>query len=448
MADELLRPFVGDGVGRQDKAPAIPADMDARDNFRRENLPEYLDAMTTVENLAPPEASVQAVMDGGTEPYDMSALEDLLLTVDDYEGRKNAPGTPGITVSGSGPAESVATGVDDDITVNLHGETEVFGVHGITLGTQATPAAIAAAIQAGVRGLTASAGTPENQQAYDGFTCEYVPPSISTTLAEEIPVAPAKTRVIKVADIAGIKLGDVLEVADQSGGPLAPFDVTVIDIRRFPKELVVESLSPAEAVEVGALVRKRDDFYRLTSGKRGNESQVAVTAGTNDGSALLKLTVATGAVEGLGKDAIGQQRIPFVAGDFVAVGPAAATAAEAAVAINKVLTGAIAEDNSGDLRITSRKFGASANIKAAEGVSQAALGLPTDIEEGTQTDITLSIRNATILSIQKIATATPGDYVSTSAVRVEGDKLVNVDGTDHTGGGVTAWRVTYSPRRG
>lgn len=443
---ELIEPFVGGEVGRQDKAPAVASDLDNRDEFRRENLPLFLESMTVEEIVPAPGPSAQAVLDAGVaETYDLSALADLELVVDDYLGRKNAPGVDGYSISGSNPGTTTAAGSSDQARISLHGEA----LQAVIIGAQADGPSIAAQIQTVVRGLTPA--NPENAEAYAGFVAEYVEHSFSTTLARAIP-AGSVTRLLKLASLGfpsdGLRRGDVLEVVDQTGGPEPAFEVEVLDIRTITKEISVRPLNPSEDIEVGAIVRKPNSYFRFTSGKRGSDSSVVWSAGAaNDMSAALKLTSAQGASEVQGADAIGVQRFSFVAGDFAA--PGAATAAELAAVLNKSLTGAIAEDNGGTLRITSRKYGKSANVAALPGVTQAILQLSTDGEVGSQTDITVSLRDAEILQIQQIdGSNAPQAYLSSpgSLVRIEGDKLVNVDDTNHAATN-PQWRLVLSPRR-
>lgn len=428
-----------DSVGSRDKAPAIPHDLEKRSELRRELLPEFLDAMTTEQFVTAPGASTQAVLDGAAETYDMSALADLKITVDNYQGAKQAAGTKGVTISGTAPAVASTNASADTVGVAVNGEA----AQDVDIGTQAGGAAIAAALQAGIRALTPASAV--NLQSYLGATVEYVESSFSTTLATQLDSG-VKVYELKLADVSKLRKGDVLEVADQAGGPAAAFEVTVADVFRGRSAIHIESgVTPGEDIEVGAIVRKPDDYYKVTAGKPGNESQIVFSAGTsNDVAVALKLTSGAGASTTPGTDAVGVQTIPFVTADFSS--DAAATAAEVAAAINKKLTGAIASDNGGSIRITSRKYGASANIQAESGVTETALGLGTTREDGSQSDITLDIADADVIAIQAVTAGTPGDYKSdVSIVRVEGDKLVNVDGTNYAADGV--WRLTLSPSR-
>jgi uncharacterized phage protein gp47/JayE len=78
----------------------------------------------------------------------------------------------GRSLSAPAPGTICVSGQTDQLQVNLDGD----GAQTITLGSQTTGVAIAAAIQTAVRGLTAI--IPGNQPAYDGFRCDY-----STTTA-------------------------------------------------------------------------------------------------------------------------------------------------------------------------------------------------------------------------------------------------------------------------
>lgn len=444
MADELLDLITVDSVGEEQIPPPIPEDMEKRQNWARQNIPGYIDAGVSVDIVDAPAASVQAVADAGNaETYDMTALESLVLIVDDTETRKKSTaGDEGASQSGDGPAVAIATGVDDQIGVALHGEAN----QNLVLGSQATGALIAAAIQAGVRGLTAASA--ENQAGYDGFVASYTAPSFATTLKTALANGVQVLELV-LTTVKGLDKGDDIVVADQAGGPAAPFTRKVIDIERTSGTVRIEPFTPGEDIEVGALVEIRDDHYNFASGKKGADSAILFAAGgANDGSVVLKLTAATGAVATAGKNAHGRQTIPFITADFAS--DPAATAAEMAIAINKVLTGAIASDNAGTLRITSRKFGESANIRAvAEGAAQTALDLPTDPEVGTQTDVVLSLSDPTLVSILPFTKSTGvlGALVADlTIVRNERNKLVNVDGTDHGTGATIGWIVTSSPR--
>jgi hypothetical protein len=444
MADELIDPFVTGQVGDEDVAPPLPSDAEQRAEFMRGNLPGYLQSLTAVDKGSAPAASVQAVLDSGSaETYDFSALdgESLELIVDDYEGRKDRPGTPGVLTGGAGPVIATVNTVNDQATVAINGEAP----QAIDIGTKATGALVAAQIQTAVRALTAA--TAKNQAAYDGFLAEYVAPSFSTTLATELANG-VKVYSVLAASVAKLKIGDTIAIADQAGGPAAAFSTPVIDIDRVAKRIYIKGWTPGEAIEVGALIRIRDDHYEFTVGKAGAESAVVFAAGVADMAVGLKLTVAAGALATAGKDADGPQKITFVDADFV--DPAAATAAEVAVKINASLTGAVASDNAGTLRITSTKYGESANLKASAGVVQVALDLPTTIEVGTNSDFALSLVDAEIVNIQKytIGSGVVGiNMTSLAGVRVEGKNLVNVDGTDHGAGGTLGWIVTSRPKR-
>lgn len=72
----------------------------------------------------------------------------------------------GRSVSGQAPAPAITGGVNDQLSINLDGD----GVRGLTLGTQTSPAAIAAQIQAIMRSLVAT--NPSRQTAYDDFRCD------------------------------------------------------------------------------------------------------------------------------------------------------------------------------------------------------------------------------------------------------------------------------------
>jgi uncharacterized phage protein gp47/JayE len=73
----------------------------------------------------------------------------------------------GRSISGQGPGTMLTSGDNDQLALNLDGD----GVRTLTLGTQGSPAAIAAAIQAAVQALTALGAS--HQTAYTNFRCDY-----------------------------------------------------------------------------------------------------------------------------------------------------------------------------------------------------------------------------------------------------------------------------------
>lgn len=435
MADELIDPLkdlspVGDAL----KIGTVPSDLGSRPNLQNAIFPRFLDTSSSVELVTAPDPSTQAVLAGAAETYDLSELPELELIVDDYEGAKRAPGTPGVLLGGSFPGTTTTNTVNDQLTVALHGEVG----QAIDVGTQTSGAAIAAAIQAAVRALTAASAV--NQQAYDGFLAEYVASSFSTTLATALPIG--QFTEMELASVAGLQSGDVLRVVDSTGPLEPPFNVTVLKVDYTNSSVLVTAHTNTQIVQAGSTVYVPDDHYLLTSGKRGNDSSVVVTAGVADAAAGLKLTVATGAVSSSGTDAIGKQKVVFDAADFV--DPALATAAEVAVVINRTVTGLIASAPGGTITLTSRKYGRSANLRALAGDATTALGFATDIEVGTNTDITLRQTGVTLDTVQRVNAGVPGNYISTAGFRVEGDKLVNVDATDHAAVS-SDLSVTYTP---
>jgi hypothetical protein len=123
----------------------------------------------------------QAASDPVTFTRVATWLDDILLpapqvlqallsdgTVVLYRSLGDATLTPnGRSVSGQTPGISTAGGVTDQIRVNVNGD----GAQTVTLGTLASGAAIAAAIQAAVRAMTPV--TPANQPAFTTFRCDY-----------------------------------------------------------------------------------------------------------------------------------------------------------------------------------------------------------------------------------------------------------------------------------
>jgi uncharacterized phage protein gp47/JayE len=73
----------------------------------------------------------------------------------------------GRSVSGAGPALMLTGGLNDRLSVNVDGD----GVRVLTLGTQSSGSAIAAAIQAAMRALAAL--NPIHQAAYNTFRCDF-----------------------------------------------------------------------------------------------------------------------------------------------------------------------------------------------------------------------------------------------------------------------------------
>ena len=73
----------------------------------------------------------------------------------------------GRSVSGAAPGTTLTSGVNDRLALNLDGD----GVRTVILGTRATATAIASALQAAVRALTAIG--PSHQTAYTNFRCDF-----------------------------------------------------------------------------------------------------------------------------------------------------------------------------------------------------------------------------------------------------------------------------------
>lgn len=103
--------------------------------------------------LPAPQVVQATLMDGATVLY-RSLGDQALLPA-------------GRSVSGPAPATALTAGLNDRIAVNLDGD----GPRTVTLGTQTTAVAIAAAIQATVRALVPL--NPANQPAYTTFRCDY-----------------------------------------------------------------------------------------------------------------------------------------------------------------------------------------------------------------------------------------------------------------------------------
>lgn len=440
MADELLNIFTQGSVGAEDVPPPVPVDASERVNWLRQNIPGYIGKSASIDVGVAPGASARAVKDSAAGTYDMTGYLNLKVIVNDYEGRKSRPGTRGTAVSGLSPATASTNTTADTLKIALHGEV----AQSVDIGTTASGAAVAAAIQAGVRALTPASA--RNAQAYAGFTAQYVAPSFATTLAVTL-AAGTKVREVTLTSTYGLKKGQYITITDVTSTLESPFTVLVLDIDRATNVVSIPSTTPTNAVEAGATVEVRDDYYRFESGKAGADSSIVFTVGASaDVAAALKITAAAGGTSSDGTDANGPQTFTFEAADFSS--PAAATAAELAVVLNKTLTGAVASDASGTLRITSDLYGARANVSVVAEGSYAALGYSAAIAVGTENEFTLSLKSPSIALVvpYTIATGALDDIVDhTALVRVENNKLVSLDGTDHSSSGTLGWIVVSNP---
>lgn len=112
--------------------------------------------------------------------------------------------TRGRSVSAQAPATTTIGGSEDAVTLTLDGD----GARTVVLGTQSSLGAIASALQAAVRALTAL--NPVHQGAYTGFTCDLTTTVGRVTLRSGTP-GPTSTCVVTPAATqdasARLKLG-------------------------------------------------------------------------------------------------------------------------------------------------------------------------------------------------------------------------------------------------
>lgn len=353
-------------------------------------LPKYSGLGLVADVFAGPGASAAAVLTGTiAQTYDMTGYNPLEVVVNDYQGRKNGAGRYAITSSGLVPAKATAA-ADSAVSVSLGGVT----TSDIAIGTQTTPEGIAAAIQTGIRG-DAPAASSRHYQAYAGATCVYQPPSVSTVTAEALASGVAVDNFL-VVPVSGLKSGMTL-ILKKTGQSNIERQILSLTHEMNGTRVYVASVTPATLYPAGETFETGDDQYVVTGGKMGADQSIvfsSAAAGT-DVVASLKLTVATGATQSAGADVVGLQSIPFAAADFSS--PAAATAQEMANVINRHLTGAVASVSSSKVVITTDALGSSKNAVALSGVTQALLGLPVVIAEGTDVPATLSLRDGTIV---------------------------------------------------
>jgi uncharacterized phage protein gp47/JayE len=124
-------------------------------------LPTYIEDIPL-----PAQQVVQATLLDGTVGLDGTVLLDGTVVL--YRSLGALTLTPsGRSVSGQAPATSLASGVNDQVRLNLDGD----GARTVLLGTQTTAVGIASALQAAVRALVAL--NPSHQSAYNTFRCDY-----------------------------------------------------------------------------------------------------------------------------------------------------------------------------------------------------------------------------------------------------------------------------------
>lgn len=419
----------------------LPGDLQTRMETIRARLPAMLAVGTVIQETVAPDVSVAAILDSGAETFDMTDLPPLTVTINDYDHSKALPGTPGVLTSALAPAIKSTNASADTLKVNIAGD----GAQEIDIGTCATGALVAAAIQAGVRALTAN--TAHNQQALTGFTCEYVAPTVATTLSTALLTTTDYTQ-ISVASYAGFKRGMAIKIR----GSTTILSATVIGIHDMgaSKYLRISTITTAEAFAIGCVVNSADDYYELTTGKNGADMSIVVTDGTSNSVADdLKLRVADGSAVTLGRDVVGPQTITFVTADFA--NDAAATAAEVVIAINKVLTGAVASVSSTKVRITTDRLGTDAHVTVTAGAGATALGYTTLTDAGTETEVALDLDGPEIIAIipYTVSSGVMGailpDPVGNSLVRVRRDHIVNYGGTDYGSSATVRWIVIMRP---
>ena len=439
----LLDPFPGN-AGKTTRAPApVPIDADARLNWLRQNLPEYAALATPVDIVAAPIGSTRAVRtSGNTEDFVMTDAEDLVLIVNDYVGRNDSPGSEPVTTGAVTPATATTAG-DSAVGVSIAGVAAADAV----IGTKATAEDIRAVLETAIQAL-APALPDRNNAAYANATVAYSAPTFATTLKTALASGVEIFNLV-LNKSTGLKAGDEIVLKDLAASE-PDLVRTVIQIERKEQEAIVtiERFTPAGDYAADSIVQSSDDGYVVTGGKRGEDQLVVFTAsaGGTDVSALLKLKAGDGAVQEAGTDAVGRQTFRFVASDFG--DPAAADATEIANVLNRALTGAVATDAAGAVVVTVDDFGESKNVIALEGTTQALLDLSTTIVEGTNALMQLSLDSPEIVLILEVDTAGGGAvglFREASLVRIERDKLVNVDGTDHSAD--VQWLVLTRPGR-
>jgi len=144
-----------------------------------------------------------------------------------------------------------------------------------------------------------------------------------------------------------------------------------------------------------------------------------------------------------------EQTITFLTGEFVSIG--AATGAEVAAVINAKISGALADLNSGDPRITSDTKGTGSSVKVNGGTANGALGFSTVQVDGTgdvvditqvtvaeiKTVVEADVAGVTVTDAAGIPTFTSDTTGPTSSVQVEAtstlDDELGIDNATHSG---------------
>ena len=116
----------------------------------------------------------------------------------------------GRSVSGPAPGPVLTSGLNDALALTLDGD----GVRTVTLGTQTSPVAIAAAIQAAVRALTPL--NPAHQPAYTTFRCDYGVTNPGLYTLRSGTAGPSSSVVVAVA--AGADASHTLKLGTSQGG--------------------------------------------------------------------------------------------------------------------------------------------------------------------------------------------------------------------------------------
>lgn len=426
-------------AGRSTAAPGpLPDDLRDRLDLMRELVPQHILRGAVIDSVDAPDIPTAAVLDSAVETFALAGGGSLEFIVDEYDGSNHAHGIPATLRSAVHPASSLLV-TADRFNIDVAGD----GAQEVELGAQASGAGIAAAIQAGVRALTATA--PSLQAALDSFVCIYSPVTGSKLLKSALVNGTAYDQLV-LDSVQGLRRGQSLTLR---GTPV--HDVVIQDIFWASKTIVVDRFTAGANYPVNSVVDSNDDYYLMTTGKHGANMSIVVTnATTQNAAGLLKLRVADSAIPTSGSDAIGQQSVPYVDADFTA--PAAATAAEVAVVINKVLTGVIASDATGKVRLTSRRLGAAASVRALPGDAIDKLGYAAVEQVGTETQVALSLDTPVLTAIVPYTIATGalgnaivGQVALDAVVRQRRKYLENVSGADKSAVGTVAWLVISKP---
>jgi hypothetical protein len=414
----------------------IPVDLANRLDLVREFVPAYLLQGAVVNVVDAPEVPTAAVLDSAVQNFVLTGGGTFDFVVDEYTGVKVDAGEAATLESGRDPATACLS-TADRVQISIAGEA----AQTVELGAQTTGAGIAASFQAVVRALTPALAV--NLKAYTAFLAEYVPQTFVGALA----VAIANTEVVEfitLEEIAPLRKGQNLKI----NGAI-PQTVEIIDIDYARNRLRVSRFTAAQAYAAAAVVDTADDYYKLTTGKYGSDMSILVSDGLTENAAInLKLKAAQGASAVVGVNNLGAQKVLFVNADFAV--PAAATAAEVVVVVNRALTGVIASVSAGKVRLTSRTLGLDGRVRALPGAAVTLLGYSETEQVGVETEVLLGLDEATITCIQPYviggALLDPivgADIAATVSVRRR--RVRNVSGVDQSNGGLNAWIVTSKP---